>query len=98
MDSLLELFCDVDDFCKGFLPNWSRQVLTSGQKQRQRARSLTISEIMTILIAFHQSHYRDFKAYYCEQVLKSWRAEFPGLVSYTRFVEYIPSVLVPLIR
>lgn len=97
MDSLLVLFCDVDDFCKVFLPFWRKQQLASGQKQRQRARSLTISEIMTILIAFHQSHYRDFKAYYCEQVLKSWRAEFPGLVSYSRFVEYIPSALVPLI-
>jgi transposase len=63
----------------------------------QRARSMTISEIMTILIAFHQSHYRDFKAYYLDRVLKSWRPEFPGLVSYTRFVEYIPSALVPLI-
>lgn len=97
MESLLVLFCDIDDFCQAFLPIWNRQLLVSGQKQRQRARSLTISEIMTILIAFHQSHYRDFKAYYCEQVLKSWRAEFPGLVSYTRFVEYIPSALVPLI-
>jgi len=97
MDSLLELFCDVDDFCQAFLPAWNRQMMTSGQKQRQRARSLTMSEIMTILIAFHQSHYRDFKAYYCEQVLKSWRSEFPGLVSYTRFVEYTPSALVPLI-
>jgi len=97
MESLLELFCDVDDFCQAFLPAWNRQLMTSGQKQRQRARSLTMSEIMTILIAFHQSHYRDFKAYYCEQVLKSWRAEFPGLVSYTRFVEYTPSALVPLI-
>ncbi len=96
MESLLVLFCDVDDFCKEFLPAWNRQQLASGQKQRQRARSLTISEIMTILIAFHQSHYRDFKAYYCEQVLKSWRAEFPGLVSYSRFVEYIPSALIPL--
>jgi len=96
MESLLVLFCDVDDFCKLFLPIWKRQQLASGQKQRQRARSLTLSEIMTILIAFHQSHYRDFKAYYCEQVLKSWRAEFPGLVSYPRFVEYIPSALVPL--
>jgi IS5 family transposase len=96
MDSLLVLFCDVDDFCKTFLPHWNRQLLAGGQKQRQRARSLTTSEIMTILIAFHQSHYRDFKAYYCEQVLKSWRAEFPALVSYTRFVEYIPSALVPL--
>jgi transposase len=97
MDSLLEMFCDVDDFCKEFLPIWNKQLLSSGQKQRQRARSLTISEIMTILIAFHQSHYRDFKAYYCDQVLKNWHSEFPGLVSYTRFVEYIPSALVPLI-
>lgn len=96
MDSLLELFCDVDDFCQAFLPQWNHHLLSSGQKQRQRKRSLTTSEIMTILIAFHQSHYRDFKAYYNEQVVKTWHAEFPGLVSYTRFVEYIPSVLVPL--
>jgi transposase len=96
MDSLLELFCDVDDFCQLFEPLWNRQQLESGEKKRQRARSLTISEIMTILIAFHQSHYRDFKAYYCEQVSKNWRHEFPGLVSYTRFVEYIPSVVIPL--
>lgn len=97
MDSLLELFCNVDDFCQAFLPQWNRHLLSSGQKQRQRDRSLTTSEIMTILIAFHQSHYRDFKAYYNQQVMKSWHAEFPGLVSYTRFVEYIPSALVPLI-
>jgi len=97
MDSLLELYCDVDDFCQAFLPFWHQQQLASGEKQRQRARSLSISEIMTILIAFHQSHYRDFKAYYAQRVLKSWRSEFPTLVSYTRFVEYIPSVLVPLI-
>jgi hypothetical protein len=97
MDSLLELFCDVDDFCQAFLPQWNHHLLSSGQKHRQRDRSLTISEIMTILIAFHQSHYRDFKAYYNEQVVRTWHAEFPGLVSYTRFVEYTPSVLVPLI-
>jgi hypothetical protein len=96
MDSLLELFCSVDDFCKEFLPIWNQQLLSSGQKQRQRARSLTLSEIMTILISFHQSHYRDFKAFYGEQVAKYWRSEFPGLVSYNRFVEYIPSALVPL--
>ena len=97
MESLLALFCNVDDFCKAFLPVWHKQLMASGEQQRQRARSLTISEIMTILIAFHQSHYRDFKAFYNEQVLKHWRSEFPGLVSYTRFVEYIPSVLVPLL-
>ncbi len=96
MDSLLELFCDVDDFCKAFLPIWQQMLIQNGQIKRERQRSLSMSEIMTILIAFHQSHYRDFKAYYCEQVLKNWQAEFPGLVSYQRFVEFIPSTLVPL--
>lgn len=64
--------------------------------QRQRDRRLSISEIMTILIHFHQSHYRDFKAYYTDYVLERLQKEFPGLVSYTRFVEYILSVLMPL--
>ncbi len=60
-DSLLELFCDVDDFCQSFVPAWQQQMLTSGDIQRQRERRLSISEIMTILIHFHQSHYRNFK-------------------------------------
>jgi hypothetical protein len=96
MDSLLELFCDVDDFCKVFLPVLDQHLLSSGLKTRHRTRSLTISEVMTILIHFHQSHYRNFKAYYCEHVLAYLRSEFPGLVSYTRFVDFIPSALLPL--
>jgi transposase len=96
MNSLLELFCDVDDFCQEFLSVWRKQLLSARAIQRQRARSLSISEIMTILIHFHQSHYRDFKAYYTDYVLERLRGEFPGLVSYTRFVEFIPSVLLPL--
>ena len=51
---------------------------------------------MTILIQFHQAPYRTFKAYYTQQVLGQLHAEFPSLVSYNRFVELIPSVLVPL--
>jgi hypothetical protein len=96
MDSLLELFCDVDDFCQSFLPFWRNQWLVAGEIHRQRERSLSVSEIMTILIHFHQSHYRDFKAYYMEYVLERLSSEFPGLVSYTRFIEFIPSVLLPL--
>ncbi len=96
MNSLLELFCKVDDFCQTFVPVWQKQLLSVGDVQRQRDRSLSISEIMTILIHFHQSHYRDFKAYYTDYVLERLQKEFPGLVSYTRFVEYIPSALIPL--
>ena len=99
MTSLLHLFCHVDDFCQAFLPTWRSHLLPSadGKRRRQRARRLSQSEIMTILIAFHQSHYRDFKAYYNEQVCQNWQSEFPGLVSYQRFIEFVPAVLVPLL-
>ena len=94
--SLLELFCHVDDFCQSFLPGWERELLHSGQKRRRRAGQLYPSEIMTILIFFHQMRYRDFKTYYTQFVQVYLRDEFPYLVSYTHFVELMPSVLVPL--
>ena len=94
--SLLELFCAVDEFCRQWEPGWRRQQLAQGQRQRQRRRQLCLSEVMTILIAFHSSGYRNFKTYYREQVCRYWHAEFPSLVSYQRFVEFIPSTLLPL--
>ncbi len=94
--SLLELFCHVHDFCRVFQPQWQADLLTQRIQQRRRKRSLSLSEIMTILIWFHQSHYRDFKAFYTRYVQVHLRSEFPGLVSYTRFVEFMPSTVVPL--
>lgn len=96
MLSLDALFCDVDDFCQIFEPQWKQQLLASKQKRRWRPRSLTLSEIMTIVIAFHQSHYHNFKHFYLSQVLHSWRQKFPKAVSYQRFVGWMPSTLVPL--
>jgi hypothetical protein len=94
--SLLELFCHVDDFCQVFLAQHDARLITAGERRRQRARQLSVSEIMTLLIWFHQSHYRDFKAYYLQYVGVHLRTEFPGLVSYPRFVEFMPSVVIPL--
>jgi hypothetical protein len=96
MLSLLELFVSVDDFCQVFLPFWERKLLEDGSRKRQRAGQLSVSEIMTIIIHFHQSQYRTFKAYYTEHVCQHLRGEFPKLVSYERFVILLPSVLGPL--
>jgi hypothetical protein len=52
---------------------------------------------MTIAILFQQSHFRTFKAFYTEHVQQHLRSEFPHLVSYSRFVELLPTVLVPLV-
>ena len=35
--SLLELFCDVDDFMLDFEPHWKASQLQAGGKQRERA-------------------------------------------------------------
>ena len=95
--SILELFCSVDDFMLQFAPQWHSELLAAGQKQRVRATQMHSSEMMTIVILFQQSHYRTFKAYYTEYVQRHLRSEFPTLVSYQRFIELLPSLLVPLV-
>ena len=94
-DALTHLFCSVDDFCQAFLPVWKQAHLPAKGKRR-RARSLSESEIMTLLIAFHQSGFRNFKTFYLGYVCRHLPNAFPRLVSYPRFIEFIPSVLVPL--
>lgn len=94
--SLLELVCDVDDFMLSFEPHWKAYQVQAG-KQRERAGDLCPSEVMSILIHFHPSHYRTFKAYYIEHVQVHLTKEFPHLVSYPRFVALIPGVMVPML-
>lgn len=94
--SLTELFCDVDDFWQKFEPDWREERLMSGQQPRERKGQLCESEIMTILIHFHQARYRDFKSYYTQYVQQYLQPEFPKLVSYNRFVQLMPRVVIPL--
>ncbi|MGQ9556078.1 MAG: hypothetical protein ACUVWR_18405, partial [Anaerolineae bacterium] len=42
MESLVELFCSVDDFCQAFLPTLEQHLISSGLKSRGRARSLAM--------------------------------------------------------
>jgi hypothetical protein len=93
---IVALFCDLDDFCQSFVPLWKRTLLPSPGRHRNRSSRLSPSEIMTLLVAFHDSNYRTFKHFYQRHVCGHWQSEFPALVSYSRFVEQIPSVLAPL--
>lgn len=36
-DSLLELFCNIDDSCQQFVPAWNHRQLSIGERQCQRA-------------------------------------------------------------
>lgn len=96
MNKLVETYCDVDDFCQLFIPHWQRILLENGEMKRNRACRLSSAEVMTIIIHFHQSHYRDFKNYYLHYVCRQLKPYFPELLSYTRFLALMPSVVVPM--
>jgi hypothetical protein len=95
---LEKVFCEVDDFCQVFEPQGNQQLLRSGEIKRRKSSSLSLREVMTLIIAFHHSNYRTFKHYYTGYVAKYWRGAFPTLVSYPRFVELMNSALIPLCR
>jgi len=90
MESLVELFVHVDDFWQAFQPYWYEKLLTRGERQRQREGQMSESEVMTIVILFHQAQYRNVKAFYLDYVCRDLKAEFPRLVSYQRFVDSTP--------
>lgn len=89
------LFCDVDDFCQDFEPEFQRRLLAGPTRSRNRSCQLSLSEMMTIVIAFHASHYRDFKAYYLD-LAENGDDLFPTMMTYRRFNGLMPRLIVPL--
>lgn len=88
---ITEIFCQVDDFYQTFEYHYQQQPLLMGTQQPRVYRSrMSLSEVMTLVIAFHGSRFRTFKDFYTLQVIPHWRSAFPRLVSYNRFVELMP--------
>lgn len=89
---LTQIYCDVDDFYRQFercCETYQARLPCEGQPNGYQSQ-LSLSEVMTIVIAFHGSGFRTFKDFYTCQVLPHWRSAFPHLVSYNRFVELMP--------
>jgi hypothetical protein len=88
-DKITQIYCNVDDYNKAFERFIGAKVLLS-QKDKVSLypeSTMSISEVMTIVILFHVSNYRTFKSYYKECVCIHLKAYFPKRVSYNRFVE-----------
>lgn len=78
MDNLTELYCHIDDFYQAFKPEFERQLIENGTK-RLRACKISVPEIMTILVLFHQLRYRQFKGFYYHHMLGMMKKDFPNL-------------------
>lgn len=94
---LTHIFCQIDDFCKE-LEQYSQHKLLTGPSSGKRgpACALTLSEIMTVLIIFQSTHFRDFKNFYTGFLLVYWQDYFPRLPSYPRFVTLINRAIFPM--
>lgn len=83
----LTIFCEIDDFCREFEPKFNQQLLVDQKRKRIKPSRMSRSEVMTILILFHRSGFRDLKRFYTKLVCRYWQSDFPDLLSYNRFVE-----------
>ena len=78
---LVETYYVVDEFLKKFIPYIEKHLLTKSKRKLTRSCSLNLSEIMTIIIAFHIFGFRNFKSYYIHLQQFHIR-DFGNLVSY----------------
>src|SRR3954470_1362776 len=57
LDRIVEVFCEVDDFCQAFVPQWEASLLgTGGPAPRGPQPGLSISEIITLLLTVQVSN------------------------------------------
>ncbi len=96
MLDLTALYCDVDDFWKDFKNEWKKHLIDSHKSKRGPKPALSIPEMMTISILFHQSNYRTFKHFYNNHVARFLRNEFTTLISYSRFIQLTKNLFIPL--
>jgi len=92
---LLKLFCSIDDFWETFKTEWEKHLIGTGKSKRGPEPRLSISEMLTIVVLFHQSNYRTFKHFY-HYVSVHMRRDFPSLISYSRFVFLMKNLFIPL--
>ena len=91
---ITSLFCFIDDFCKAIEKDIKSHQITYGNfpKNPTRTSGLKNSEIMTIMLMFHESPFKNFKYFY-KFCMPLYRSEFPKMPTYERFVFLMSRVL-----
>ena len=56
MNKLVDIFCDVDDFCRVFIPEWEKHQLADDSRKRQRDSRMTTSEIVAAQLTTGNVH------------------------------------------
>ena len=93
LDRIVEVFCEVDDFCKAFLPQWEAFLIGTGGPAPRGPH-----------VAQRDHHAAacapQFRLQISQELLSRLRRAagyFPGMPSYEHFVALQKSVFVPLV-
>ena len=89
------LYCDIDDFLLSLGHNQQVKIENTGHSKRGRRSQMSLSEIMTIIILYHSSNFRNFKSFY-SFATQHLRPYFLNFISYNRFIEWMSYCLIPL--
>lgn len=92
-DEVIKNFCKIDDLTLQFKEFEANFWLFAPDSKPRRKSKLTDSEIITILVLYHESGYKSFKDFYKRFVLKALKSYFPNLVSYDWFLTLMQGVL-----
>ena len=98
--TLTRIFYEIDEFCQELKQGILNKKIIEGKENkiiRKKESRMYLSEVLTIIILFHLSGYRNFKNYYIKYISVYLRKAFPQLVSYSRFVELMKGSFIPLL-
>jgi hypothetical protein len=87
---LITIYCVIDEFLAAIQPLLELTGPKTTSPKSTRKPGLSMGEIMTILICFQKSGFRNFKFYYLYGDLKPL---FPKMPSYSRFVTLAPRAM-----
>lgn len=90
---ITEIFYLIDEFCINFQASIDAKLLGNPSK---RPPKMSQSEVITIMVLFHNGSFRNMKHFYLFYVQKHMQADFPKTVSYNRFVELMQGALLPM--
>lgn len=79
---VIEIFCNMDEFCKKFASECEKNLLLKDKcrRHRNRKKQLSYREIMTILVCYHFGSFVNFKHYYQFYIKQHLASYFPDAV------------------
>ena len=92
---IVVLYCNIDDFLISLGHNQQTKIESTGKSNKGRRPQMSLSEIMTLIILYHNSNFKNFKAFYSFATVHL-REYFPKFISYNRFIEWMSFSLIPL--